>query len=503
MKTITRILLLGLLLFPMCVFAQNATDKKNYEVRVEWEDLNDIEYVPYKVPIYYDDDDNVIKHGPFKVNYREDLTSRARQKCIVTYTASGNYVNGKLNGVLSLEETITVAAGVQKVKGTLNYVNGEPNGNWTFSELSTFKGKTATAKLVVIFKDNKLVSFDINDGDECFTINTSNNTFSGRTQWGEVYKNGVNISKFIRKTGEKTKPDENATNLINAFIAGTMTESDLIAKGFGFERKRPWQGYDFDNFDYYFSKLHVGQFTQGAVSTSCFDLIHSMKNNNEIAITPTYTLKRVNVISADSLVAKTSFIKTSKKIWQNDEFVSWNDNSNTEYHYTYKSNHIKISRVEYYFTDEAKLKLEEAIKVCLEERRLEEERQAEERRLEAERQAEERRILAERQAEEIRLARIERERKLFQPICDFLVSRKTATSISYDDEVYKYFNSEGLADYWRLDLRKAIKPFCKIVGCTLVSREGNVAVLDITKFNRKGNITYRVPVTLLRMVKFW
>lgn len=39
MKTITKIFILGLLLFPMCVFAQKATEQRSYEIRVEWEDL--------------------------------------------------------------------------------------------------------------------------------------------------------------------------------------------------------------------------------------------------------------------------------------------------------------------------------------------------------------------------------------------------------------------------------------------------------------------------------
>ena len=118
MKTITKILMLGLLLFPMFAFAQNATEQREYEVRVEWEDMQGYsERVPYKVSIYYDNDDNVIKHGPLKINYKHDLTSRVNQKCVIAYTVSGNYVNGKLDGTFSLEKSATVSAGVLKVKG--------------------------------------------------------------------------------------------------------------------------------------------------------------------------------------------------------------------------------------------------------------------------------------------------------------------------------------------------------------------------------------------------
>ena len=126
---------------------------------------------------------------------------------------------------------------------------------------------------------------------------------------------------------------------------------------------------------------------------------------------------------------------------------------------------------------DAKMKFEEAIKVGLEERRLE----------------------LERIAEEKRLQEIEKQRMRIQSICDYLVSEKTALSISYDDNVGRYFDPTGLnEEYWRLDLEKAIKPFCKIAGCKLISYDDSgAAVFEITKFHKKGNITYRVPVTIV------
>ena len=96
---------------------------------------------------------------------------------------------------------------------------------------------------------------------------------------------------------------------------------------------------------------------------------------------------------------------------------------------------------------------------------------------------------------------MEKQRKLIQPICDYLVLGKTALSICYGEQAGNYFDPTGLSSTWALDLEKAIKPFCKIVACTLVSfdkqGDNNVAVLDITKFNKKGNITYRLPVTIV------
>ena len=85
MKTIIRIFFMGLLLFPLQVFAQQATEKREYDHRVEWSDLQGYsERVSYNVPIYYDADDNVIKHGLLKINHKSDLTARLGQKCILT-----------------------------------------------------------------------------------------------------------------------------------------------------------------------------------------------------------------------------------------------------------------------------------------------------------------------------------------------------------------------------------------------------------------------------------
>ena len=71
----------------MCAFAQKATEQRKYEINVEWEDMQGYsEKVSYNLPIYYDANDNVVKHGPLRINHRHDLTSRVGQKCIIAYT---------------------------------------------------------------------------------------------------------------------------------------------------------------------------------------------------------------------------------------------------------------------------------------------------------------------------------------------------------------------------------------------------------------------------------
>lgn len=371
--------MLGLLLFPVSAFAQKATEQRAYEIRVEWEDLQGYsERVPYKVPIYYDADDNVVMHGPLKINYKHDLSSRVGQKCIIAYNVTGNYVNGKLEGTLSLEKSVTVSVGVIKVKGTINFVNGEPAGTWNFIESITENGKTMSGKLAIVFKDNKLVSFNINDGKECFTID--DNIFSG-THDGKVYKKGVNTSEFIRKTGERTKLDEAAKKLVDGFIAGTISESDLIAQGYGFERRQPWRFYDYDNLRYYISKLMAAHFMADVQYQLYSRAVHDVENNQEIE--PTRTLKRVDVISAEEMVQKANYIITAEEgrfYVREDEIYCGGSDYFTCYpdYYIFKTSDGK----EYSFTEESKLKFLEAVEKALEERQVYLERLAEQKRAE-------------------------------------------------------------------------------------------------------------------------
>ncbi len=475
MKIFTRILIWGLLLFPMYASAQTATEKRTYEVEAVWKDLwGYSEWISYRVPVYYDNDDNVVKHGLFSINHRSDQTARFGEKCILTYVVSGNYVKGKLNGVLSVEKAASVTQGLLKTKATLNFANGVPTGTWTFMESATRNGQTLTLKCTITINDGHVVSY--NYAKNNFKIN-SDGTFSG-TLGGDVYKKCLNTTKFIRKTGEITKVDESTKSLINAFVAGTMTESDLLAKGFALERGDEWMSAldVYNEISYFASKLEVGHYMKDASSCSLVSIIRATEKKS--AQYPALILKRVNVISTEDVVAKANTIKNAYTINERAGGVCWND-----IEYYFGTNKIEISGNTYYFADDARLKIEEVVKEAVELHR------------------EKKRIEEERLAEQKRLQEIEKQKAKIQMICDYLVAQATSTSISYDDQVYRYFDSEGLDEYWRLDLGKVIKPFCKIVDCKLVSIENqgatNVAVLDITKFNKKGNITYRLPVTIV------
>ena len=267
-----------------------------------------------------------------------------------------------------------------------------------------------------------------------------------------------------------------------------MSESDLITKGFAFTGHRWIYSCNFNNLRFYFNKLDIGEFSDNGIAATEYsgnsldNIIRSTEKN--LKISPAYTLKRANIISPEELIAKASTLKNAKEVSESTDKIEWRDSNSIQYYYEYNTNQIYISNNSCDFSDEAKLKLEEAIKIGLEERRI----------------AEEKRI-----AEE-RLQALEKLKKQIQPICDYLVAQKSSTSISYDDQVNRYFDSTGLGEYWRLDLGKAIKPFCKIVDCKIVDckiisnetyKKEIEAILDITKYNKKGNITHRVPVTIV------
>lgn len=564
MKRIVGILIWGFFFFPLSSFAQNVIEL-TYPLQVEWEELDGYSdlVISYNQG-YYDENDRPIKHGPFKINFKDNLTSKVGQKLIITYNVSGNYVNNKLNGILTIEKSIITRSVSIKTNGKLNFNLDNPTGTWMFTETVTANGQSETDKVTLSFQDNRSVvinSKDLNDKDISFKVNNGNVTFSGTINW-EVYKNNVNTSKFIRtKSGiwEHCNVNDEAKSLINAYMAGSMSESDLIAKGYAFDKNKEY------NFNYtgglysYMKKLQVRDFW--GKYNSYRSLI--LPDDEPVLL----TLKTVHVKSAEELIAIAGTIKNvpldefvsaadaaayragvidaqaaefaqaladnaadygvvdfdyaaayaaaardmaeyaKLKSSDDGEDLSWkvrddpSDVYPSSYVYKYNQNTIEVNGGVYYFTDEAKLQFQKAIMQSLEYRRLERARIAEEKRLEQERIAEERRIEQERLAEERRLREIEMQKKRLQPICDFLVLNKTKVNIAMDQQAGKYFDHTGLSDeYWQLDLGEAIKPFCKIVDCKIISVD-NVwgrAVLEITKYisKKKGTITYHVPVTI-------
>lgn len=93
--------------------------------------------------------------------------------------------------------------------------------------------------------------------------------------------------------------------------------------------------------------------------------------------------------------------------------------------------------------------------------------------------------------------------KELQPLCDFLASNSTTTSIFFDKEVEKYFDARGLSEYWKLDAGKTFKQICPIIACEIakieVAGENREITLKITKKGKKGagNICYLVPFKLI------
>ena len=508
MKRIVGILIWGFFFFPLSSFAQNDYEEVGSTFMMEWEELQGYSArVSPSISGYFDEYDYWIKHGPCKVTFKEDLSSQVGQKLIITYNVSGNYVNNKLDGILTLEKSIVTRSVSIKTSGKLNFNLGNPIGTWVFTETVTENGQSVSDKLTLSFQDNQMVS--LNTNDISLKVNNGNVTFSGIIDY-VVYKNNVNTSEFKRTRSGiwrtcLVNDDAAVKSLINAYISGTMSESDLISKGYAFNKTHEWRFSYTGKLSRFMGTLKVNKFW-GERSSNFYSLEEPVL----------LTLMTVNVKSAEELIAIAGTIKnvpldiyvspavsltyTTALSWEVRDDPS--DFYPSSYVYKYNQNTIEVNGGVYYFTDEAKLQFQKAIMQSLEYRRLERARIAEEKRLEQERIAEERRIEQERLAEERRLREIEMQKKRLQPICDFLVSQKTSQKIAYDLSAINYFEPDVAGIGWQSDLKKAIKPFCEIVDCKIISLDKGFfvtkAVLEITKYvsKKKGTIKYHVPVSI-------
>lgn len=548
MKRIIGILIGAFLLSPLSVWAQNDYEDVGFAFMMEWEDLQGYSaLVSPDISGYFDEYDRRIKHGPCKVTFKEDLSSQVGQKLIITYNVSGNYVNNKLDGILTLEKSIITRSVSIKTSGKLNFNLGNPIGTWVFTETVTENGKSVSDKLTLSFQDNQMVS--LNTNDISLKINNGNVTFSGKID-GVVYKNNVNTSEFNRTRSGTwqtclVNDDAAVKSLINAYISGTMSESDLLSKGYAFNKTHEWSFSYTGGLSRFMGTLKVNKFW-GERSSNFYSLeepvlltlmtVHvktteeliaiaeSIKNANDVLpfrkkanISKSYTgfstdwaIMDDNYVKGDHYGDVTNKIGNDPYYYDEGEYLFWTveeiDNKygvyEIQYAYNYNRNSIRIWNTDYYFTDEAKLQFQKAIMQSLEDRRQEQMRIAKEKRLEEERIAKERRIEQERLAEERRLREIEMQKKRLQPICDFLVSQKTSQKIAYDLSAINYFEPDVAGIGWQSDLKKAIKPFCKIVDCKIISLDKGLyvtkAVLEITKYvsKKKGTITYHVPVTI-------
>ncbi|MGM9818081.1 MAG: hypothetical protein ACI30B_03760 [Paludibacteraceae bacterium] len=355
-RKIIKGLILIWLLMPMCCVAQK-TKLKKCSMTVYYSNMDFYHNgVEYDVPVYYDDDDNEVKHGAFNV-----VDNFSKNGVVLTYKASGNYINRKLHGSVTLEknEKIPSRKVSVQIKGTVNYENGVPNGKWTFSEIGTLGSKKETKSCTMVFKNGYLVSYNNNDNYN-FTLNENLN-LTGKID-GIEYEKGINMTYFVRKTGSNGELEENQKMLLKDFLSGKTTKEDLMNEGYIFELERaPIISSDLTG---YFGELQIGEFSEDPYERIMPQFAGDYVELTLERISYPQKLKRVNIISIDEVIKKLEaidFYKFNFRTFYCDEF---------EFGFDFSRNNMKYYRGnydEYYYTDETKAKIIEYI----EERRLE------------------------------------------------------------------------------------------------------------------------------------
>lgn len=351
-RNVVKSLILMMAMMPMCVFAQK-TKLKKCSMTVYYSNLDFYHNgVEYDVPVYYDDDDNEVKHGAFNV-----VDNFSKNGAVLTYKASGNYINRKLHGSVTLEKNEKVPSrklSIQ-IKGTVNYENGVPNGKWTFSEIATLGSKKGTKSCTMVFKNGYLVSYNNNDNYN-FTLNENLN-LTGKID-GIEYEKGINMTYFVRKTGSDGELEENQKMLLKDFLSGKTTKEDLMNEGYIFELERaPIISSDLTG---YFGELQIGEFSEDPYERIMPQFAGDYVELTLERISYPQKLKRVNIISTDAImkeleeaVKSDNFGFDPYRLYSRDNFLIELSENKISY---YRNHH------ECYFTDETKAKITEYLK---------------------------------------------------------------------------------------------------------------------------------------------
>ena len=605
MKTITRIFIWGLLLFPMCAFAQTQKESIIFSA----DSGCPIDFVgDYTYQFIRQQDGTKLEQGPFdmKASINQEFEYKRFWKATVkgTYNLNGSHSKGNLNGPLTMSANLSISAtnGDKATYSTSfrgNFKNGVPEGNFNVDHKYALP-----IKVNVNYKDGVLVgSYYVKGWDDCrlpFTTSgtlTSNGELTGtwtfedaETKRYVTFANGVAIKQYdydddlcakakAYASGSISKEsllNDNICVLTGSLMLGKDAWTQILHKGIAWGKLGGYTFANAESIEYYYLKRLImlspegyEKFKNGLVeyikfggervqSTADYEPediriksaayynannlrfdkecgLYCMGVNMNFEVFAKYcvgpientycmvyfTMDQYNEIQ--QLMHETRMLNIDKvpitdinypvsgleyKIV--DDFKQCPFDTNVIVYYDHYSNdRHRRDEVLYYSRDvfedyfialgcvETILKVSPQDRydiinhknhVLLEEIRLEQERIAEQKRLEQERIAEQK-----------RLAEIEKQKKLIQPICDYLVLGKTALSICYGEQTSNYFDPTGLSSTWELDLEKAIKPFCKIVACKLVSYDPSteVAVLEITKLGKKKvNIVYHVPVLI-------
>ena len=365
MKTNFKHLLVVLgLILPLTMFAESKKiEQKEFSKKQTflYDDATGpiYDYVPVTVSGYYDDDDKFIFHGPVTSVYSETASLYNGAKATFSYNAKGKFIEGKLEGPLSIEISGKTVRGnenaTMKLTLSANYVEGIADGKWIIKEFETYNSKTIrNYTTTVVYDKGKIISYIDEDGSKA---ELTANGFSGKYD-DKVYKNGINTEGFYRKTGEFTKFDDKTRTIYDDLQSGKISKNDLLDMGYVlhgwvYEVRRAPKNWFFYLYQTYFDLRSEFAWGEFKYETYEYDI-------------PTWnsfvgTLKRVDLLSWEEL---------KKNYLDEIDFSKFNFNQNSfydEYSKTRKYRSINFQLQEnqlvvnyndsYYYNNEVKEKI--------------------------------------------------------------------------------------------------------------------------------------------------
>lgn len=221
-------------LLPCVAIAQTRKTQVKEQTFTKWfpnVELSDD--VTLRTNIYYDADDNEVRHGAANIKHSRDIKYNGVVGKL-GYTASGNYVGGVLNGavnILMLESFSRPKSVSFTTSLVANYANGIPTGIWKIEEVAAMGTRKETYSLVITYGANGVIrTLKSSNGNRDIVFN-ADSTFSG-TYKGEKYVHNILVSKFRRINGNHTELDDDAKKILDAYNNGEITKDDLINYGY-------------------------------------------------------------------------------------------------------------------------------------------------------------------------------------------------------------------------------------------------------------------------------
>ena len=190
--------------------------------------------------VYYDEDDNVIKHGKCSAHKMEPL-NRNGVVGKLEYTASCTYNENKLNGPLtvSLTESFTRPQAISLKRSlSANYTNGVPSGKWVVTENGQQGSKSENYTITVTWKDGEITSLVTSKGSSLVfeRVNPEALVFSFTGKWGdESFVKGINKNYRRRKVGyssEQVPLDDAGKAILQDIEKGNLSIDGLVEKGY-------------------------------------------------------------------------------------------------------------------------------------------------------------------------------------------------------------------------------------------------------------------------------